>query len=191
MFNINNGYIGSSMSVRAKACYDNDVKPLSKWSKSDILNYLSNDQIRQIKDNKITLKALKSYLLSYDSWHHSSSYFNKVDFYCIDTDNIEGFNIEDLKAINEDIKKEEKQAKEKALKGYKIALVDYIEWAGTKAHPKAINKQDIALINDKWAYLEFSKKSLNGKYVDIKEVYKQAPKGKAKIIKAIKKYHNL
>lgn len=34
---MNRGYIGYSMSVRAAEAYQSGEKPLSKWSKSDIL----------------------------------------------------------------------------------------------------------------------------------------------------------
>ncbi len=74
------GYIGSSMSVRAKDCYDSGIMPLSKWRKNTFIEQVEDElglRIRKISG------SYKDFLI-YDSWHHTSKFYNSTAFYKID-----------------------------------------------------------------------------------------------------------
>ena len=81
------GYYGYSMSNNAVEAYENGEKPLSKWTKSDILteleeNGVSPDIISLAKSLK--LSDLKEIFLYKSSWHHTSKMYNRTDFYAVD-----------------------------------------------------------------------------------------------------------
>lgn len=81
--NANSGYIGYSMSRRAAEAYEDGQKPLSKWTKSAILEEIKKlygeDLYNIVKDWKHD--RLKSVFLESAGWHHTSKYFNKTYFY--------------------------------------------------------------------------------------------------------------
>lgn len=128
----------------------------SGWSKS-------NNAIEAESENKfpasiaakklgVSTEAIRVYIPT-SEWHHYSSYYNEVKVYDItpylmlknndaeinelyDSDEIEEF-----KAIYKLMKEFTKQEKvNKDGKKYK-ANVEYIEWSGTRSHPKANIKQ--------------------------------------------------
>lgn len=80
------GYNGWSMSNNAVEAYANGEKPLSKWSKADILEAIEEQEVElnctMEKLRKIPAKVLKLVCLRYSSWHHTSNHFNKTDFIC-------------------------------------------------------------------------------------------------------------
>lgn len=135
MFNANSGYHGYSMSNRALDAYSNGERPLSKWTKAEIISAISEiDPIKAELLKKVKLSTLKERVLSYSSWHHTSDRYNKTEFYSIDKDYINRLteeDIADLALTNRDAKK-----KSKTYKGD----IFYLEWSGTKRHPKATEK---------------------------------------------------
>ena len=171
MTNMNSGYTGYSMSNRAVEAYDSGARPISKWTKTDmmdeiesIINELNVDWT--MKDMKaLKVKALRNLVLSYDSWHHTSSYCNNTDFYRIDPERIEGItlaDIEDAKA-KQNAKKEE--PKEKRVRA------EFLVWSGTRKHPKAERREAEGVIRGNWFYLSNgSRKSINAKGFEILEV---------------------
>lgn len=86
------GYDGNSMSNRARAAYDLGEKPMSKWTKDEIieavLDYLDETEAETaISIDEI--KALPAWLLrqeflTYRSWHHTGALYNTTDFYGLD-----------------------------------------------------------------------------------------------------------
>ena len=83
------GYKGYSMSNNAVDAYENGEMPLSKWRKADIIKAI-NQYIEDVEVNfdmdlllKLPLRILKNELLSQSSWHHTSSMYNKTDFYSL------------------------------------------------------------------------------------------------------------
>ena len=86
------GYDGKSMSNRARAAYDLGEKPMSKWTKDEIieaiLDYLDETEAATaISVDEI--KALPAWLLrqeflTYRSWHHTGALYNVTDFYGLD-----------------------------------------------------------------------------------------------------------
>lgn len=79
-----NGYSGYSMSNNAIKTYKEGKKPISKFTKEDVNTFNQLLQERGIKE-KITLKELKTLLEKYSGseWHHTSSRYNKTNFYDI------------------------------------------------------------------------------------------------------------
>jgi len=86
------GYDGYSMSNRARAAYEDGERPISKWTKSDIL-----EGIREFLDDKNILEDiakypkdfLKRYFLEQTSWHHTSKLYRETDFYSINEDYVQ------------------------------------------------------------------------------------------------------
>lgn len=79
------GYVDRSMSVNAAECYKQDVKPLSAWRKLDFVDAVENELGARIKSMK---GSYKDYL-TFDSWHHTSKFYQVTDFYRIDTDKVQ------------------------------------------------------------------------------------------------------
>lgn len=84
--NKNSGYHGFSMSNRAVEAYANGEKPLSRWTKGDILDMAEEmdytpDEIKLLES--LPLSVLKSKLLYCSSWHHTSKFCNVTQFYSL------------------------------------------------------------------------------------------------------------
>jgi len=94
------GYSGYSMSNNAISAYENGEKPISKWTKADILYELKkvNPEIVELA-KKLTVSELKSRLIKRTSWHHTSSKFNQTDFYSFDEIEAESFTAERINKI--------------------------------------------------------------------------------------------
>ena len=116
------GYIGTSMSVRAKEAYENGEMPISKWTKNIILErfeeeakYTIDDETYDVVFNnmkKASLSELKEKCLLYSSWHHIGAFAKAVDFYSLDVDNcIDYFGNDDIK----EKKKQEEEEREKKI----------------------------------------------------------------------------
>jgi hypothetical protein len=78
------GYKGYSMSNNAVSAYSSGRKPLSKWTKDDLVSfyrpYASEVFLKRL--DAMSLKEAKSSLLvSSGEWHHTSSHYNKTLFY--------------------------------------------------------------------------------------------------------------
>ena len=145
------GYDNYSMSNNAVAAYQTGEKPKSKWNKKDIINDLreqSEDLTVDIKSlEKLPISTLREIALVKSSWHHTSSHFNRTDFYMVDASRIE----------EEDLKIEIKEQTEKRVKSH------YLEWSGTRNHPKATDHEEWGTIKGNWFYGDSgTKKSITG-----------------------------
>lgn len=125
--NHGNGYSGYSMSNNAVAAYEIGEKPLSKWSRSALI-----DAAREIDSEKAELlervgaNALRAHLLRYTGWHHTSSMYNRTDFYGIDE--------QVLKALTPETAAD--WAKEKKLRNLSRDIVAiWTIWNGMEAEP--------------------------------------------------------
>ena len=156
------GYYGYSMSNNAVAAYDDGLKPISKWTKSDFLSFsfsLPEDKRQVIKAARI--KELKR-LLKYREWHHTSSMYNETDFYGIDEEAIEEMTADELASFLAPT--EEKKAAE-----FK-AVCTFLEWSGTRKHPKATEMTEEGIIRGNWFYRKNgSKKSIIANGFKIRE----------------------
>lgn len=146
------GYNGFSMSNNAVSAYENGEKPLSKWTKKDILSGIKAIDVELKCDfsklQKAPVKVLKDLCLYCSSWHHTSSHYNKTDFYSIDEDKVENLTDEQIEdAILSSKHIEEKPAEEK----WKCA---FLEWSGSRKHPKATEVIEIGVVKGDWFYRE-------------------------------------
>lgn len=146
------GYNGWSMSNNAINAYKNGEKPLSKWKKSDIFEAIEESEIELKcsieKLKKLPVKTLKNICLIKSSWHHTSSHYNKTDFYTIDEYNLENLTnekLDELIAKNKADKKQDKTTEEK----WKCA---FLEWSGTRKHPKATEIIEEGIVKGDWFY---------------------------------------
>lgn len=186
MFNMNSGYKGFSMSNRAVEAYKDGEMPLSKWSKQLIIDeVLEYDHFTKDDLKKYTKKVLTGYFLKRSSWHHTGKFCNETDFYSINSNRAENGSIDDLEELKEYCKKETKKVEK--LKVTK-AKAKYLEWSGSRSHPKATEVEDYAVIIGNWAYFTGgNKKSLSSNGFKIIETYDRAPRGTANIFKRILK----
>ncbi len=127
------GYDGYSMSNNARSAYACGEKPLSKWTKTEIL-----EAVREIAEenelnidfdlfSKISAKILKSEFLEKSSWHHTSKFYNCTDFYSIDEEkviNLTNSEILELSKIRTKSEKPKKSAEEKEAAGQAKEIYD-------------------------------------------------------------------
>ena len=91
------GYSGYSMSNNAEDAYERGLKPLSKWTKSEIISTIQDmvdcGELELQFDismlSKVRLPVLKEKVLTYIEWHHTSKFFNRTSFYNIDISYLE------------------------------------------------------------------------------------------------------
>ncbi len=134
---LNSGYSGYHMSNRAVEAYEAGEKPLSRWTKASILSEIAIiDTNKANLFKKVSLPVLKKSVLTRSSWHHTSSRFNKTDFYSVNTDYIEEISENEILALCDKTEKSENTEERKVYKG----TIYYLEWSGTRKHPKAIQK---------------------------------------------------
>lgn len=179
------GYYKNKMSNNAVAAYQNGEMPWSKWSKQAILDCLPKDIADIAK--KYPLRALRSYFLFYDGYHHTGKYFNSTDFYYIDESIISNFCEEELREHSDAFKAEPKPKSISYL-----AYCKWGEWTGSRSHPKLVSHEGYCIIKDNWAFSqEHTKKKINGKHFEIVDKFQRAPRGTAHIFKDIKKYFKI
>ena len=152
------GYDNYSMSNNAVMAYETGEKPKSKWTKKEIIEELRdqseylNVDINELK--KLPISTLREIALVQSSWHHTSSYFNRTAFYIVDASRIE----------EEDLKIEKKEITEKRVRAH------YLEWSGTRKHPKATDYEEWGKIKGNWFYTDRGrKKSINARGFNILE----------------------
>ena len=135
------GYNGYKMSNNAVDAYRSGEKPKSKWTKTEIIE----ECIREKVDPK-TIAALKklpaddvkNQCLRKTSWHHTSSMYNRTDFYSLDSSRLGDIDTSKLKPS----KKEAKTTSR--------VTATYLVWSGTKKHPKAAEVTENGTISGNW-----------------------------------------
>lgn len=180
------GYNGFSMSNNAVLAYQNGEKPISGWKKGDILDAIQKYAAEQGIDvhiellKKVSAPLLKERFLWKSSWHHTSSMYNKTDFYALDEDAVESLTLEHIQQMIE-------QSKTKAVKEepqVEVWECEYLVWSGSRAHPKATKMTAVGEIKGNWFFLpDGGKKSVNAngfrmirQITDPEEMPKQQPK---------------
>lgn len=189
MWNMNSGYSGYSMSNRAVDAYEDGEMPLSKWTKKMIISeVVEHEHFTEEELKKYHKNVLAEYFLFESSWHHTSKFCNATDFYSIDEDIAKEGSIKELEEIKKRYTSERKPKKEiKKLEARK-AHITYLEWGGTRVHPKATNVDAYAVIIGNWAYLENGKKkSICSNGFKVNKYLDRAPRGSAVIFKRILK----
>lgn len=178
------GYYKHSMSNNAVMAYERGERPRSKWTKADIIQALKDEGYNTELAEGLTVEEMKDLFLYCSSWHHTSSHFNRTDFYSINTD-VTKEQIESVKANRTNTNR-------KQLDTLRKAYVHYLTWEGTCKHPKPIHHEDFAIIKGNWALLrDGSKKSVTSNGFKIIDEFQRAPKGTTDTFKEILKEHNL
>lgn len=85
------GYVGTSMSVRARAAYESGEMPMSKWTRGAIISAIKDycDDFDLAYDSKIesmTRAQLADRYLEYKSWHHTGRFARGTEFFGLDED---------------------------------------------------------------------------------------------------------
>lgn len=85
------GYLGSLMSVRAAEAYEQGEMPISRWTKTAIIqavkDYCFDFDLAYDPDiEKKTKAELAKEFLEYKSWHHSSRTAREVEFFGLNED---------------------------------------------------------------------------------------------------------
>ena len=147
------------MSNRAVSAYIRGIKPLSKIRKSDLEEAGFEGTLK-------TAKTLAKYgMWTPCEWHHSSGYYNRVDFY----------NPEDLLELNDDEIKEvlELEKSKPKTEEKKIRVTGhYLVWGGSRNRPKVIGKKKFkGVLIGKWIHVDGGgRKKANGNYIEYEEV---------------------
>lgn len=143
------GYNNYSMSNNAVIAYLTGEKPRSKWTKTEIVEEIKKvdktffEKYSQIE--KVKVSILKDYFLRNSSWHHTSKYYNKTDFYSIDIDYIESFTEENyLDIIKANSVKKETPQEDTYTATFNV-------WGGTRKHPKVVGtKTFTGIVKNGW-----------------------------------------
>lgn len=177
MYDMNKGYNGYSMSKRAIEAYESGEKPLSKWKKADIINGIKAiDPDKAAACGKVKAEVLKKQFLRPSSWHHTSSRLNRTRFYAVDEFMVRHTSmskIDELAKIKENTPPAEQNKY--------IGDIRYLEWEGTRKHPKPIRcEKKNVLIEEKGSF--YVVYDLNGQYMMKKKMnsngtfaYKKSP----------------
>ena len=128
------GYYGYSMSNNAVEAYMRGEKPISRWTKAEILEAVSEiDADKAILLKKVPLHALKKHFLVRTSWHHTSLLYNETDFYSIDEGAVETLTPELVQMYQQEVKP---KAEIQTFRGD----IHFLEWYGTRRHPRTTEK---------------------------------------------------
>lgn len=145
------GYHNFSMSNNAVAAYENGEMPLSKWSKKAILAAVRDaapDALPLL--SRCPLAVLRAHCLRRSSWHHTSSRYNKTDFFSLDDMILDDLSAETVESWIREHKDEPAAA---AAPSRRPGSISYIEWAGSLRRPRAIHRfLDGVFIEQKGAF---------------------------------------
>lgn len=166
---VNKGYVGYSMSVRAMAAYANGEKPLSKWKKKDIVDEYTRlygedfpELVEAIKAEPIA--KLKLVALKRSSWHHTSSKFNRTDFYSVR----EIFDKEDADALVKELAEKTPEA-EKTVPKQRLVRVEWLEFPN-RGKPWKVS--DYGIIEGDWFKGKKGKKKVSGNYFKVLDEFR-------------------
>lgn len=159
------GYHNYSMSNNAVEAYYTGEKPISKWKKSDIISEINQyrkefdlPMIDITKLKKVSIKIMHKHFLRCSSWHHTSSHYNKTDFYSIDEEAIDSLSPDTINHLIEQTDLEKTEAKlEKQEERWEC---EYLVWGGTRKHPKAEAVISTGTIIGNWFHLDKGGKKL-------------------------------
>lgn len=156
------GYYGFSMSNNAVEAYKNGEMPLSKWTKKAILEeaekYTLQCSLEKLK--QLPLALLRDKLLYESSWHHTSKFYNETNFYSFNEDEISEITDDQLDQWMEMLSSEKKAVKAAATE--ERWKCSFLEWSGTRNHPRAERVVDTGVIRGNWFYRDHGgKKSVN------------------------------
>lgn len=143
------GYKGWSMSNNAVSAYECGEKPLSKWTKTAVIEAIENAEVdlncNIEKLRKMPAAVLKDVCLCYSSWHHTSSHFNQTDFYSLDLERIGELTDDQIDKMIAGYKAEDEPTEERW-------TCTFLEWSGSRKHPTATEVTEDGVVKGKWFY---------------------------------------
>lgn len=85
------GYVGASMSVRAKAAYESGEMPMSKWTRGAIISAIKDycadfDLAYNPEIESMSRAKLAETYLEYKSWHHTGRFARETEFFGLNED---------------------------------------------------------------------------------------------------------
>ena len=147
------GYYHYSMSNNAIEAYGNGEKPLSKWTKTDIIEAIESSgielQCSMEKLRKLPVKILKEQCLYNSSWHHTSKHFNETNFYTLDEDRLSSITDSEIDQMLDKHKADKNINARPTEEKWKCA---FLEWSGSRKHPKATEIIEEGVIKGDWFY---------------------------------------
>ena len=158
-------YIGKRMSERAFNAYQEGAKPLSKWTKEEIMDHIrSLDPSKAEKLLKAKKQVLVQAFLKNTSWHHTGSFYNKTDFYEFDDDAVEEITDSEIEKLLE------AKPAAKKVSDLEDVYFEWIEWEGTKRFPKKVQKSGYGVKKGNWIYTldiydTITKKKADGNWI--------------------------
>lgn len=185
------GYINQSMSERAALAYQHGLKPLSKWTKTDIIDSVIESGVwTEDELKKYPKQVLADMFLEYQEWHHTSKMFNQTAFFGINLNEAEAHDVETLDQLLAQYKKTVTENHKDEITIEK-GFIRFETWEGTRNHPHLVEHEAYALIIGTTAYTKDGHKDLNGSHILSVKKFQRAPKGTANEFKKIhlpKKY---
>jgi len=159
------GYYEYSMSNNAVDAYNAGLLPASKLAKK----------------LKVTTSAIKLFM-SPSEWHHTSSNFNKTNFYdgeiylqlINNTVNWFDYDYEDIELAAYNLCCMHNYTPCENKPEIKYGRIEWIEWSGSRRYPKAIEREFVGNVTIKGEFYYFAnmKKKINGNYVHFFELEK-------------------
>lgn len=140
------GYDDYSMSNNAREAYRSGEMPLSKWTKTAILEdvrekYGDKHKFSMDVLQRLPLVVLRKMVLAHSSWHHTSKMYNRTDFWCVDDDALEELTDDILNQAAEKYRSAPNNKATPAIDIYRNCVVEWTEWSGTRNHPKATHME--------------------------------------------------
>lgn len=173
------GYYNYEMSNNAVSAYNYGEMPMSKWDKASILaeieRIIEEEKISVLDMGtveKLTKTELADTFLKWSSWHHTSSYYRKTEFYRIEVGDI------DTAEVLSIIANRQPKGKKPAPVAVPITYADisYGVWEGSRKYPKLERYTAKAVVRGNWAYtLDGKKKKIDGQYFTILKSYDHIP----------------
>jgi len=155
-----NGYdFDAGMSNNALDAYSRGVKPLSKITKSNLV------EAGWAETKSAAMKLAKSGFWKAAEWHHSGGeWFNRVDFFN-PNDLVEKWNDlgdDDRAAVLDEVKTQKPDEVDE-----KIVTGSYTLWGGSRRRPRRIGEQEFTgILRGNWIHLDDgSKKKADGRHI--------------------------
>ena len=143
---MNKGYVGYQRSVRSQMAIESFEMPLSMIKKDVIQEFIrQNEEYESLKKVPVIIWKYVAKMIGSDSWHHTSSYYNKTDHYSLFSiaDYLLEHDIDEIKDSYQ-AEKEEKQAeKNQELNDIKLAVATVQQWGGSRRHPHLMGTQQV------------------------------------------------
>lgn len=161
------GYHGYSMSNNAVAAYEAGEMPRSKWTKEAVLAYarshgFSDAEVAVLRGYPAS--ELKT-ALRRSSWHHTSSRYNRTDFYEPSASALEAM------ASRPYSRQSASERRSKETPAERRVEAEWAVWGGTRAHPRIERwEADTGTVRGDWFFPDHSasRHKVSGGYFRIK-----------------------